>query len=76
MDSVMLFGPLSKDYCLWFYLLSVAGFVLFILVIVGGIVIGVSKKRDFSFYLQMLIGSLVYAMIYFQNRLLYSMCTK
>lgn len=75
MDVNTLFGPLSKEYCLWFYLLSIIGFALFAFILISGIVMGVSKKRDMSFYLHLFAGSLAYAIFYFQNRLLYSMCS-
>ena len=66
MDTNTLFGPLSKEYCLWFYLLSVVGFALFVFIIVSGIVMGISKKRDMSFYLHLFTGSLAYAIFYFK----------
>ena len=76
MSSVMetLYGPLSREYCIYFYYLSVIGFILFAFVIVTALFIGISTKRGFSFYYKMLMISLVYAVFYFQNRLLYSMC--
>ncbi len=76
MSSVMetLYGPLSREYCIYFYYLSVIGFILFAFIIVSALFIGISTKRGFSFYYKMLMISLVYAVFYFQNRLLYSMC--
>ena len=70
------FGPLSQQYCLYFYYLSILGFVLFALVILSALSIGISKRKDFSFYLTAFMGSLGYLIFYFQNRLLYSMCQK
>lgn len=76
MSSVMetLYGPLSREYCIYFYYLSVIGFILFAFIIVSALFIGISTKRGFSFYYKMLMVALVYAVFYFQNRLLYSMC--
>lgn len=70
-----LFGPLSRQYCLWFYWLSVIGFVLLVLVIVSAIAGAFSKKLGAGFYYAVVSSALAYAIFYFQNRLLYSMCT-
>jgi hypothetical protein len=70
-----LFGPLNKKYCLWFYILSIVGFVFLVLAIALTLFIGISKRKGIDFYIQMLIGSLAYGIFYFQNRLLYSMCS-
>jgi hypothetical protein len=69
-----LFGPLNKKYCLWFYILSIIGFAFLIIALVLTLYIGISKRKGIDFYIQMIVGSLAYAIFYFQNRLLYSMC--
>ena len=69
-----LFGPLSKQYCLYFHILSVIGFVFLVVVLSYAFIVGVYKRKGIDFYLTALIGSLGYAIFYFQNRLLYSMC--
>jgi hypothetical protein len=76
MDSIQqtLFSPLGKQYCLYFYILSVIGLVFVAVVLFSAVVIGVSKKKGLEFYFAAIIGSLGYAIFYFQNRLLYSMC--
>lgn len=72
-----LFSPLvNRDFCLWFYFLSIIGFVFLFIVVLSSLFIGLSKKKDFSFFVQMLFVALGYAIFYFQNRLLYSMCAK
>ena len=76
MNSISLFTPLPHDYCLWFYLLCVAGFILFVFTLISGIFIGITKRKDFSFYLVLLYFSVLYLIMYFQNRILYSMCIK
>ena len=68
------FSPLGKQYCMYFYLLSVIGLVFVFIVLASGLIIGITKKKGFEFYLSAIIGSLGYAIFYFQNRLLYSMC--
>jgi hypothetical protein len=71
-----LFGPLKQEYCLWFYYLSVIGFVFLVLVLVSGIVVGIMGKKPLSYYYFVFIGALGYFIFYFQNRLLYTMCHK
>jgi hypothetical protein len=76
MDNLQksLFGPLSKQYCLYFYILSVIGLAFVAIVLISAFIIGVSKRKGIEFYLSAIIGSLGYAIFYFQNRLLYNMC--
>ena len=71
-----LFGPLSTQYCIYFYFLSMIGLALFAFAIISALFIGISKKRGGVFYYQMALVALGYAIFYFQNRLLYSMCVK
>lgn len=76
MSSYDLFSPYKDpDMCLWFYFLSVIGFIFLILSVVSGIWFGISKRKDASFYFQILLVSLGYFIFYFQNRLLYTMCS-
>jgi len=72
MNSI--YGTLPKDYCLYFYLLSMFGFILMIFTLILAIFIGIRKNKDFSFYFQAFMGVLAYGLFYFQNRLLHSMC--
>jgi len=69
-----LFGPLSRKYCIWFYWLSVVGFILLILVVISAILALFSKKMGPGFYYAALSSGIAYAIFYFQNRLLYTMC--
>ena len=77
MTELSIFSPFSnRDFCLWFYFLSVLGFVFLFVSIFSMLFVGISKKKDSSFYLQTFFVALGYAIFYFQNRLLYSMCAK
>ena len=77
MDFNSLFAPFQNhDLCLWFYFLSVVGFVLLAITIVSTMYIGVTSKKSFTFLLSSLWVLSIYAMFYFQNRLLYTMCVK
>lgn len=69
-----IYGPLPKDYCMYFYFLSIFGFILMMFTLVVGLFIGIMKKKDFSFYLKTILAVLAYGLFYFQNRLLHSMC--
>jgi hypothetical protein len=71
-----LFGSLSKDYCVYFYYLSILGFLFLLIVLITSIYIGITKNKGLNFYLKMLSICLGYGIFYFQNRLLYSMCEK
>ena len=77
MDSLnYIYGPLSKKYCIWFYIFSVFGFVSMFLVLITTLFIGITKKKDATFFLAGLWMALLQFAIYFQNRLLYNMCNK
>ncbi len=71
-----LFGTISGDYCVYFYLLSVMGLVFFVLAIVGTLYIGISKNKGFDFFVPAAVQSLAYFLIYLQNRILFNMCAK
>ena len=70
-----LYGPLGKEYCIWFYILSVLGFVSFIAILISIMMMAFGKKKGSEFYLPMFGIALTYIVAYFQNRLLYSMCS-
>jgi hypothetical protein len=70
------YGPLNKDYCVWFYFLSILGFVMLVLTIVASLYIGIVRKKGPEYFVGMLAVSLSYGIFYFQNRLLWSMCSK
>ena len=70
----MLFGPLDRKYCLYFYYLTVIMFILFILSILTFLYNGFTTKFDMIKFAMFLYMSLLYGAIYIQNRILYSMC--
>jgi hypothetical protein len=69
-----LFGPLDKEYCIYFYFLSIIGFVWLIIFLASSIMIGINKKKGPDFYFQIFAVALGYGIFYFQNRLLHTMC--
>ena len=71
-----LFGPVDTKYCIYFYILSVIGFVFMTLAIVSGIMLLASKNITLGGNYIVLIVSAILSngMMYFVNRLLYNMC--
>lgn len=68
-----LFTPLSKEYCLYFYILSVLGFILMSIALIFG-VFGLFSKNGTKNMGKLFMVVSAYFILYFQNRLLYSMC--
>lgn len=72
-----LFAPFKNDnLCLWFYLLSVAGFALLLFSLLGSIYFGFLTKNKTAMVPIFVYSIFFYFIVYFQNRLLYSMCVK
>ena len=69
-----LFGVLPKEYCMYFYYLSIFGFILMFVALISSLGMAVSKPRGKSFAVGTFMAVMGYAVLYFQNRLLYSMC--
>ena len=72
MDNI--FGPLDKRYCLYFYYITIFFFVFIIFTIVNMLYHAVKNTGDSKFYVSGFAMLVSYAVFYFQNRLLYSMC--
>ena len=70
-----LYGPLSSDYCVYFYFLQVYFLISLILFVGTSLYTGLSKRKSFSYYFSRSILGLAIFFMYFQNRLLYTMCT-
>ena len=74
-----LFGPLPKEYCSYFYIMSVFFYVLLIIFIVlslGYLLKNYNNLKEIKFVLFIYVIQLVTTLFlsYFVNRLLYSMC--
>ena len=77
MDVAGLFTPFqNQDLCLWFYFLSVAGFVLLVFTIIAFIYYGITQKKNAVSFFSLSLAVSWYLIFYFQNRLLYTMCVK
>ena len=68
-----LLSPLSREYCAYFYYLTV--FTVIFFVIAFGEAVYSLIKGDVSI-LRALVGLIIPFIVYFQNRLLYSMCVR
>lgn len=67
----MFFAPLGKEYCLYFYYSSIISFIFFAAGLVGGVYHVMQKKMN---VFSLVMGLLSPALLYLNNRLLYSMC--
>ena len=70
------FGPLGKNYCNLFLWFSLFALIMVILIIITGIFLGLKKKENMAYYFHILMLTLVYIVMYYQNRILYTMCTR
>ena len=68
-----LFGPISKKFCWWFYLLEVGCMVLFLLCLLAIVIILFYGKKT-ELILPVVFSSITYLAFYLQNRLLHNMC--
>jgi hypothetical protein len=77
MSVEQFFTPLGKEYCVYFYVVSIVSFIVCFLTIIGGVgmLIMHGSKAGYTPYL-MIIHSITYGFIYFKSRLLYSMCVR
>ena len=69
-----LFGPLPKQYCHLFYVLSIVSFVFLVLLIIATIALSLSKRQSGVFYMHSVAIAIVYGIAYLQARLLHTMC--
>lgn len=81
MNSVLnnLFGPLPKEYCYYFYIMSIFFYVVlisFIILSLGYLVKNYNNLKEIKFVLLIYSIQVIVSLFlsYFVNRLLYSMC--
>jgi hypothetical protein len=69
-----LFGPLEKsNYCNFFLAIAIFMFVCFVLSIIV-FLYGLRKDTGLVFFINSIIVMLLYFLLYFQSRLMYSVC--
>ena len=71
-----LFGPVSKKYCSFFYYYSVICFIFYMMAVFGIVAYGIKHGKGAYYYAFSIVASSIYLIGYFQNRLLFSMCTR
>jgi hypothetical protein len=78
MWKTVLFGPLSSKACVYFYILTILSFVAICLAVFGGIGVLLNKPKlfDFKNSLAAAAGLANLLLVYFINRLFYTMCVK
>jgi len=69
-----LFGPLSKNWCIYFYFLSIIWYVFFLISIIYIVMYIFSKKTNNSVTLGMVIYSITLLLMYIEKRILHGMC--
>lgn len=67
------FDPLGKEYCAYFYWLSVFSFIFFLLALVDSVSRLLKGKINI---LTGVVGLFGPFLLYFNNRLMYSMCVR
>ena len=67
-----LFGPIGKEYCMYFYFLSVFAYILFIMALVS--VMMMAMKGKVKNMLNAFIVVFQPFLLYFVNRIFYSVC--
>jgi hypothetical protein len=70
------FGPLTKEYCIYFYILSILLFAIFVFGLISFIILVVKKYKtlESTFYMNNILILVNILIAYFVNRLLHSMC--
>ena len=70
------FGPLGKEYCIYFYGMSIFFFILLLLSIIGviGAMITKPKQIDIMFFINTIMLLFNTILAYLINRLLHTMC--
>ena len=73
------FGPLSKEYCVYFYFLSIFFFFIYVIILIGVIAFIIKHynnpaKVNLAFLINSVMLLLNSIIAYFVNRLLHTMC--
>lgn len=71
-----LFGPLSRSYCTFFYIIAVIAMIFFLLAFIPAVYFGITRGQGLMYWWHVLTATGVLFVSYFQARLLYSMCSK
>jgi len=69
-----LYGPLNKNWCIYFYFFSIIFFLMSFFLVVTLIFIITTKKFDYTSTSFIVIITSIYMLAYIQMRILYGMC--
>ena len=70
-----LFSPLGKEWCLYYFFILVFVFIVSLIAVFSSLMEVINlKKKTFSSIIVALLPIVTYAILYFQSRLIYSMC--
>jgi hypothetical protein len=76
MDSISsLFAPLGKEYCMYFYFMSVFGLLTFLATIISMLYLLVKNKLDSYSMINSITLMISTFLSYFVNRLMFTMCS-
>ena len=70
----LFFGPLSSEFCIYFYIISLTSLLSIFFVCIPAIVLGMKSKEELGYYVSVLGIAIMYTIGYVTNRLLYTMC--
>ena len=72
------FGPLPREYCVWYYFMSILGGISVIFAVLGllGYIIMNYKKLNPTLITQLALALFQSFLVYFTSRLLHTMCIK
>ena len=73
-----LFGPLGKEWCVYFYILSIVAYVAFILAVfgLGGYLIARFNKLNSNHVLNLVVIIVNTFFVYIGQRLMHTMCIR
>ena len=68
---------LDKKYCLLFKFFSIYALIIMVVIVITALslIFTAKKPKTMTYYLEILLLLFTYFLIYFQNNLLYTMCT-
>lgn len=70
-----LFSPLGKEWCLYYFFILVFVFIVSLIAVFSSLMEVINlKKKTFSSIIVTLLPIVTYAILYFQSRLIYSIC--
>ena len=73
-----LFGPLGKEWCVYFYILSIVAYVAFILAVfgLGGYLVARYNKLNSNHIFNLVVIIVNTFFVYIGQRLMHTMCIK